>query len=71
MVGKVKFEARIKELVENLPDLVRRTLSTTSSGLAWKPGRCRNGFAARLPKQSCRWSVLRRGSGPRSLDGSS
>ena len=43
MVGKVKFEARIKELVENLPDLaelveplliVRRVTNRSSSCIA-------------------------------------
>ncbi len=29
--------------------------------LAWKPGRCRNGCSVLWPKQSYRWSVLRRG----------
>ena len=33
---------------------VLRTPPTTSSGLDWKPGRCRNGFTARLPKQAYR-----------------
>ena len=34
---------------------------TTSSELDWKPGRCRNGFTALSPKQSYRWSALKRG----------
>jgi hypothetical protein len=29
------------------------TPSTASSGSDWKPGRYRNGFSARLPKQAC------------------
>ena len=28
-------------------------LATTSSGLGWKPGRCRNGFSALSRKQAC------------------
>jgi hypothetical protein len=30
------------------------TRSTASSGSDWKPGRYRNGFSVRLPKQGCR-----------------
>ena len=45
MVGTVRFEARIKELVENQPDL---------SELDWKLGRYRNGCSARSPKRACR-----------------
>ena len=37
MVGKVKFEARIKELVENLPDLAGWSNHCSLSG-----GRCAN-----------------------------
>ena len=37
------------------------TRSTVLSGSDWKPGRYRNGFSVRLPKQVCRRSVSRRG----------
>ena len=34
---------------------------TTSSGSDWKLGRYRNGFSVGLWKQTCPWSVSRRG----------
>ena len=40
---------------------VLRAAPTASSGLGWKPDPCRSGFTALWPKQSYRWSVLKRG----------
>jgi len=34
---------------------------TASSGLDWKPDRCRNGCSALWPKQSYQWSVSKPG----------
>ena len=40
---------------------VLKILPTASSGLDWKPGRCRNGCSVLWPKKSYRCSVSKRG----------
>ncbi len=51
--GKIVREVK----VASEPDALLAVLTnppTTSSGLDWKPGRCRNGCSALSPKQACR-----------------
>jgi hypothetical protein len=58
--GRIVREVRVASEPEALLQ-VPGAPSTASSGSDWKPGRCRNGFSARLPKQACRRSVSRHG----------
>ena len=59
-VGKIVREVKVASEPDALL-AVLRNLPTTSSGLDWKLGRCRNGCSVLWPKQSYRWSVLKRG----------
>jgi hypothetical protein len=58
--GKIVREVKVASEPEALVAVLKNP-PTTSSGLAWKPDRYRNGFTALSPKQSYRWSVLKRG----------
>ena len=51
--GRIVREVKVASEPEELLGCWR-TLVTTSSGLDWKPGHCRNGFTAHLPKRACR-----------------
>ena len=58
--GKIVREAKVASEPEALL-AVLKTPPTTSSELAWKLDRCRNGCSVLWPKQNCRFSVSRRG----------
>jgi hypothetical protein len=58
--GKIVREAKVASEPEALL-AVLKTPPTTSSELAWKLDRCRNGCSARSRKQSYLRSVLKRG----------
>ena len=58
--GKIEREVKLASEPEALLSVLSNP-PTTSSGLDWKPSRCRNGCSALLPKQRYRWSVLKRG----------
>ncbi len=49
IVREVKVASEPEALLEVLTNL-----PITSSGLDWKPVRCRNGFSALSPKRACR-----------------
>ena len=51
--GRIVREVKVASEPEALL-AVLKTPPTTSSGSDWRPGRCRNGFTALLPKQACR-----------------
>jgi hypothetical protein len=59
-VGKIIREVRVAIEPEALLAVLKNP-ANHSGELDWKPGRCHNGFTALWPKQSCRWSVSRRG----------
>ena len=52
-VGKIVREVKVASEPDALVAVLRNP-PITSSGLAWKPGRCRNGCSALSPKQSYR-----------------
>ena len=52
--GRLVREVKVASEPEALLATLKRTLATTSSGLGWKPGRCRNGFSVLWRKQACR-----------------
>ena len=58
--GKIIREVKVASEPEALMAVLKNP-ATTSSELDWKPGRYRNGCSVLSPKQSCRWSVLKRG----------
>jgi hypothetical protein len=58
--GKLVREVKVSSEPEASLAVLKTPL-TTSSGLDWKPDRCRNGFTVLSPKQSYRWFVSRRG----------
>ena len=60
MMGKIVREVKVAIEPEALL-AVLKSPRTASSELDWKPGRYRNGCPALSPKQSYRWSVLKRG----------
>ena len=51
--GKIVGEVKVGSEPETLLAVLKNP-PVTSSGLAWKPGRCRNGFSAVSPKRVCR-----------------
>jgi hypothetical protein len=51
--GRIVREVKVASEPEALLQVLGNP-STASSGSDWKPGRYRNGFSARLPKQACR-----------------
>jgi len=58
--GKIVREVKVASEPEELLAVLTNP-PTTSSGLDWKPGRCRNGYSAHSPKRACRRSVTKRG----------
>ena len=58
--GRIVREVKVASEPDALLPVLT-TLLTTSSESDWKPDRCRNGCSALSPKQSYRWSVLKRG----------
>ena len=58
--GKIVREVKVASEPEALLAVLNNP-PTTSSAVAWKPVRCRNGCSVRSPKQACRRSALRRG----------
>ena len=58
--GRIVREVKVPSEPEALLTALKNP-SYHSSELDWKPGHFRNGCSALSPKQSCRWSVLRRG----------
>ena len=58
--GKIVREVKVASEPEALLAVLKNP-ATASSELDWKPGRCRNGYTARSPKPSCRWSASKRG----------
>ena len=57
--GKIVREVKVASESEALLSVLKNP--AYHLGLDWKQDRCRNGFTALLPKQSYRWSVLKRG----------
>jgi hypothetical protein len=51
--GRIVREVKVASEPDALLQVLENS-STASSGSDWKPGRYRNGFSARLPKQACR-----------------
>ena len=51
--GRIVREVKVASEPEALLPVLKNP-AITSSELDWKPGRCRNGFTARLPKRVCR-----------------
>ena len=51
--GKIVREVKVASEPEALL-AVLRIPPTTSNGLGWKPGHCRNGFTVLLLKRACR-----------------
>ena len=51
--GKIVREVKVASEPEALLAVLKNP-TYRSSGLDWKPGRCRNGFTAHSPKQTCR-----------------
>jgi hypothetical protein len=51
--GKIVREVKMASEPEALLQVLTNP-PTTSNGLDWKPGRCRNGFLALSPKWACR-----------------
>ena len=51
--GKIVREVKVASEPEALLEVLRNP-PTTSSGLGWKRGRCRNGYSAHSPKRACR-----------------
>jgi hypothetical protein len=58
--GRIVREGKVASEPEALLAVLTKD-AYASSGLDWKPVRCRNGFSVLLPKRVCRWSVSRRG----------
>jgi hypothetical protein len=55
--GKIVREVKVASEPNALLAVLKKP-PTTSSGLDWKPGRCRNGFAALLPRRSYRCATV-------------
>ncbi len=51
--GRIVREVKVASEPEALLQVLMNP-PTTSSGLDWKPGRCRNGFSMLSPKRACR-----------------
>ena len=51
--GRIVREVKVASEPEALLRGTEQTSPTTSSGLDWKPGRCRSGFSAPSPKRAC------------------
>ena len=58
--GRIVREAKVASEPEALLKVLGNP-TIASSGLDWKPDRCRNGCSALWPKQGYQWSVLRPG----------
>ena len=52
--GRIVREVKVASEPEALLQVLRNPGLATSSGLDWKPGRCRNGFSALWRKRACR-----------------
>ena len=50
--GRIVREVKVASEPEALLPVLSKP-RTTSSGLDWKPGRCRSGFSAPSPKRAC------------------
>ena len=51
--GKIVREVKVASEPDALLQVLKN-VPITSSGLDWKPGRCRNGYSVLLPKRACR-----------------
>jgi len=58
--GRIAREVKVASEPEALLAVLKNPAYFFSE-LDWKLDRCRNGFTALWPKQSYRWTVLRRG----------
>ena len=59
--GRIVREVKVASEPDALLAVLTEPRLPASSELGWKPGHCRNGCSVLSPKQSYRWSVLKRG----------